>query len=378
MKNCNRILPHKINRVVIKIGSRLLSDERGKIKEDFFVKLGSQLNSIKENVSDISIVSSGSIAYGKARMGIVGNNITIPQKQALASIGQSHLIRNYEKYLEKIGLRVSQILLTAEDLSNRRRFINAKNTFDSLFKYRVIPVVNENDTVTVEEIKFGDNDNLSAQVAVLAEADLLIILTNVDGVYKSDPRDDPNVELYGCIKNINRKFIKKFSMKPSRLGTGGMYTKLEAAYKASLRGIPTVIANGNDNGILNRIISGENVGTLILPADERMKQKKYWMAVISRPKGQIYVDEGAFNALKRGKSLLPSGIVKVDGNFIRGDTVAILYNKDEVAKGITDYNSGEIEKIKGHKSSEINDILGYSYSDEIIHRDKMVVTYKSF
>ncbi len=372
---CQWEIPERINRIVVKVGSRLVVKECGGLNTEFIENFSNQL--VKSNVQNIAIVSSGAVAAGMGSMGIKEIPASIPLKQALAAIGQSHLIRTYEKVFEKKGKKVAQILLTGEDLGIRNRFINAVNTFEKLFSIGVIPIVNENDTVTVEEIKFGDNDSLSARVAVLVEADLLIILTDVDGVYDSDPARDKNARIINCIKNIDKKYLEKFAnFTHNKLGTGGIYTKLLAAYEASLKGIPTIIANGKIDDIIEKILLGEKAGTIILPRKKKMSSRKIWMAVISKPKGKIIIDDGAVEALKRGKSLLPSGIKYVEGNFSRGDTVEIVSeNKKEIAKGIAEYNASEINQIKGHKSGEIQKILGYIFSEEVVHRDKMVLTY---
>ncbi len=372
---CEWQLPDKIQRIVVKVGSRLVVKKCGGLNTEFIESLSHQI--LNSGVKNVAIVSSGAIAAGMGRMGIKTIPSSIPQKQALAAIGQSHLIRTYEKVFEKYGKKVAQILLTGDDLGIRNRFINAVNTFDRLFSMGVIPIVNENDTVTVEEIKFGDNDSLSAKVALLIDADLLIILTDVDGVYEKDPHRYSSTSIIKCIKGITKKEIEKFrTFQPSKLGTGGIYTKLLAAYEASLSSIPTIIANGKKPDILIRILNGEKDGTIILPRKKRMKSKKLWMALMSRPKGKIIIDEGAVKALLNGKSLLPSGIKKVEGVFSRGDTVVIISDKgEEIGRGVTEYNSNELAMIMGKRSSQIQDILGYIFTDEVIHRDKMVLTY---
>ncbi len=371
---CKWQLPEKTNRVVVKVGSRLVVSGGG-LDLDFIDRLAGDIVSSQIPVS--TIVSSGAVAAGMGQMGIKEVPSSIPMKQALAAIGQSHLIRHYEKVFEKRNRKVAQILLTGDDLSIRNRFLNAVNTFEKLFSLGVIPIVNENDTVTVEEIKFGDNDTLSAKVALLVNADLLIILTDVDGVYTRDPTRYDDAELIKCIKNIDRKYVRQFSThSPGKLGTGGIYTKLLAAYEASLKGIPTIIANGKKPGIIRNILSGKVEGTVILPRKDKLKAKKAWMAIMSRPRGKITIDNGAVKALLEGRSLLPSGIRNAEGNFSRGDTVEVVAEDGrEIARGITEYNVSEIEKIKGHKSSEIERLLGYVFSEEVIHRDKMVLTY---
>ncbi len=374
---CKWEIPERLNKVVIKIGTRVIVSSEAGLDEDFIENIAQQVEGA--GISNVVIVSSGAIGAGMKRMGIERIPSSIPVKQALAAIGQSHLIRTYEKLFEKYGKRVAQILLTGEDLGVRSRFLNAVNTFDKLFSMNVIPVVNENDTVTVEEITLGDNDSLSAKVAILIEADILIILTDVDGVYTGDPAKNSDAELIKCISHIDRKFIEKFKRSlPTPVGTGGMFTKLTAAYEASLKGIPTIIANGKKENIIQKILSGEEKGTLVLPRKKKMRSKKLWLATMSKPKGAVIIDSGAVTALKKGKSLLPSGIKDVTGSFTRGDIVGILdENGNEIARGLSEYNSEEILKIKGHNSAEIEKILGYFFAEEVTHRDKMVIMEES-
>lgn len=329
-----------------------------------------------EKDKKVVIVSSGAIAIGREKSGLTANFISsgaIPSKQALASIGQIHLMQLYFKFFKKYDLPVGQILLSAGDLSQRSTYINARNTILTLLKMGAIPVVNENDTVAVEEIKFGDNDTLSALVAGLIEADFLIILSDIQGLYTSDPKKDPGAKLVSLINKIDKKTEKM------ALGTcvegrvGGMQTKIEAARIATRSGIPVVIGGGED--FLKAFFSGEKIGTVFLPTESKLQARKKWIAYGTRTKGIVIVDEGAKKALlQEGSSLLPVGIKEVRDRFQSGDAVSLLDIKgEEFARGIVYYSSDELKKIKGLHTNEIEAKLGYKYYDEAIHRDNLVI-----
>jgi glutamate 5-kinase len=364
-------------RIVIKVGSSALVDGQGRLAPARCRSLAKQVAGLVEKKHQIVLVSSGAIAAGLARMGFSRMPHQIPEKQALAATGQTALMHQYEKAFAKYKLHVAQILLTLDDLSDRRRFLNARHTFHELFKWKVIPVVNENDTVAVHEIKVGDNDNLSALVTNVVEADLLINLSDVDGVFEQDPRVNPKAKRIGVIEHIDA-WLKGSASDTLRVGsTGGMMTKLEAAEKVQCYGVATVIANGKQNNILEKILKGEDVGTLILPkgASDRLSARKHWLAYSMKAMGILVVDEGAKQALqKAGKSLLPSGIRSIEGRFQQGDPIEIKTVDGKVfARGLTSYSSQELERIKGQKTNEIEKILGYKYFDEAIHRDDLVL-----
>jgi glutamate 5-kinase len=330
---------------------------------------------LREKGCQVVIVSSGAVAAGRMALGLADRPRTIPQKQAAAAVGQSKLMQAYEEAFSSHELKVAQILLTRDDLANRLRFLNARATLDVLLSCGIVPVINENDTVVVEEIKFGDNDNLSALVTSLVEADLLMILTDIDGYYDADPRTDPEARLVPLVRTITREVERAAGGSGSSIGTGGMTTKLMAAKRVGRFGVPAMILNGRKPGILALALAGQEVGTLFLPSSVSLNRRKHWIAYTLRPHGRIMVDAGAFSALSRhGKSLLPSGVSGIEGDFDRGACVRVC-NSDgtEFARGIVDYSRKELDKIKGHKSSEIELILGYRYGDEIIHRDNMVV-----
>jgi len=320
-------------------------------------------------------VSSGAIAAGRSELGLTDKPRTIPHKQAAAAIGQSLLMRAYEEALEPHGLKAAQVLLTSEDLVNRQRFLNARATLDALLGFGIIPVINENDTVVVDEIKFGDNDNLSALVTNVAEAHLLLILTDIEGFYSADPHRDPDARLIPLVKGITREVERAAGGSGSKVGTGGMATKVAAAKKAGKNGVPTIMVDGKRAGIIAAALEGAEVGTLFLPAGEGLNRRKHWIAYTLKPSGRVVVDEGAREVLlKRGKSLLPSGVLRVEGRFERGGCVRVCGPDGvEFARGLSDYSSAEAAKLAGRKSSEIDDVLGYHYGDVIIHRDNMVV-----
>ncbi|WP_432821884.1 glutamate 5-kinase [Trichloromonas sp.] len=369
----NNLLSH-VKRIVVKIGSGVISGSDG-LDTNAITQLTRDVESLLERGYEVVLVSSGAVAAGKGDLGIVGRPRTIPLKQAAAAIGQSRLISIYEEAFHTHGRKVAQVLLTRDDLANRRRYLNARNTLMTLLDYGIIPIINENDTVVVDEIRFGDNDNLSAMVTNLLEANLLIILSDVDGLYDHDPRDNPEASLIHEVARISEEIEAVAGGSSSDLGTGGMATKIKAAKRASLYGVGTVIINGRKPGLLPRLLDGEELGTYFLPARNRMAAKKHWIAFTKKPRGKLLIDDGAVTALtEKGKSLLPSGIRGVDGGFDRGDAVRLCaLNGEEFAKGVINYSLPELLRIMGKKSSEIEGILGYKYGDEIVHRDNLVL-----
>jgi len=325
---------------------------------------------------EVVLVSSGAIASGLKKLGLTKRPKSISKKQATAAVGQSSLMMAYEKAFFGFGRIVAQILITRDDFNSRSRYLNARNTIFTLLEWGITPIINENDTVAFDEIKLGDNDNLSAMVANMIEANLLINLTDIDGLYNSDPRTNRDARLIGVVEKITNDVIRWAGTDPGALGTGGMASKIKAAKKVTLRGIPVIIANGQRQGVLEDIFRGEDIGTLFLPQEKAFCGRKHWIAFSKAPKGRVVIDRGAVEALKkRGKSLLPSGIKDVGGNFARGDSILILDdNKREIAVGMTNYSSEEVKKILGLKSSEIEFALGYKDDDEVIHRDNLVIT----
>jgi glutamate 5-kinase len=370
-----RKLLKAVKRVVIKIGSRVLTDEAGVLDPAVIGRICGELAQFRDRGLQLVVVSSGAIAAGRSELGLVKNPKTIPQKQAAAAIGQTRLMRAYQEALAPHGLKAAQVLLTSEDLGSRQRFLNARATIDTLLGFGVIPVINENDTVVVDEIKFGDNDNLSALVTNVAEADLLLILTDVEGLYSADPSKDRDARLIPLVRGITRDLERAAGGSASAVGTGGMATKVAAAKKAGKNGVPTILVPGKRVGVITAAMRGDEVGTLFIPEGVGLNRRKHWIAYTLKPAGRLIVDDGARNVLeKKGKSLLPSGIVGVEGRFERGASVRIFgTDGKEFARGLTDYSSSEITRLAGHKSSEIEDLLGYRYGDVIVHRDNLVL-----
>lgn len=363
-----------MKRLVIKIGSNILASAEQGLNTRRLRSITKDISEMMDRGHEVVIVSSGAVAAGLKKLGLKGKPHDIKLKQAAAAIGQSSLMWAYEHNFAEFKKKVAQVLLTREDIVNRVRYINAKNTLLTLISYGVIPLINENDPVAVDEIKFGDNDMLAALAAGLVEADMLIIMSDVDGLYTKNP-GRKGAEIIRSVKKITSDIEKLAGGRGSAVGTGGMYSKLLAAKQANDHGIPVVIINGRKAGLLTKLMDGKKVGTYFEPKKQRMSSKKGWIAYGVRAKGTIYLDDGAVNALlKMGRSLLPSGIAKVEGNFDVGDYIRCL-NKGgkKIAKGLTNYSSEDLEKIKGKKTSDIEKALGYKYSDEVIHRDNLVV-----
>ena len=339
-------------------------------------QLTTDICALRKEGMEVILVSSGAIAAGLRKMGVSKRPQSLSQQQAVAAIGQSSLIMAYEEAFGSHGYKVAQILLTRDDLTHRRRYLNARNTLFTLLSWKIIPIINENDTVVVDEIKFGDNDNLSAMVTNLTESQILVNLTNIDGLYDKDPRTHSDATFLEVVEKVDRRLTRSASSIPGFLGTGGMATKVRAAQNMALRGVPTIIANGLKPNILNRIFSGKKEGTLFLPREVPLCSRKHWIAFTKSPKGKIVIDRGAEKAiLNQGKSLLPSGIVTVEGRFSMGNSV-LLTNEagEDIAVGMVNYHSGDIKKISGAKSTEIESRLGFKHDDEVIHRDNLVLT----
>lgn len=372
MSSMRKDLP-RARRVVVKVGTRLLCDSNGLFNLGRMESLVAELVRLWDTGREVVLVSSGAIGAGVGRLGLVGAPQTIPEKQAAAAVGQGILMQHYETIFAPVI--VAQVLLTREDITHRERYLNARHTLYALLRYRVVPIVNENDTVAVEEIRFGDNDTLAALVACLVDADLLILLTDLDGFYTADPHRDKSGELISEVHEITPEIEALAGGCGSCLATGGMETKLQAAKIAAGAGIPLVIASGVRPGILSCVLAGEEVGTLFLPQEDRMNARKHWIAYGSPVRGKVHIDRGAAVAiLKKGKSLLPSGIVKVEGSFGTGNVISVLdLQGTELARGISNYPAEALDLIKGRKSREIEAILGYKDYDEVIHRDNLTV-----
>uniref|UniRef100_A0A7C4ELU7 Glutamate 5-kinase n=1 Tax=Thermodesulfovibrio aggregans TaxID=86166 RepID=A0A7C4ELU7_9BACT len=362
-------------RVVIKVGSNLLTDRTGRINKRRIQSLAREISEIVSSGMEIVMVSSGAIASGLKKLRLKSKPKEIRKKQATAAVGQPILMWMYEQYFLKYRKHVAQILLTRDDLSDRIRYINAKNTILTLLEMGVIPIINENDTVATDEIKFGDNDQLAALVSGLVEANHLIILSDVKGLYTSDPKKDPYARMIKHVKEFSKEIETIAKPTTTGFGTGGMYSKVIAAKKATSFGVPVHIVSGRKYGNIKAVLEGKQIGTYFEPVKERVTSRKGWIAYATRSKGSLYIDEGAVMALlKDGKSLLPSGINRVEGDFDVGDAVYCIDEKGKrIAKGLVNYSSCEIKLIKGKKSSEIEKILGYKSSDEVIHRDNLVI-----
>ncbi|MDT8423775.1 MAG: glutamate 5-kinase [Desulfuromonadales bacterium] len=371
------LLAH-VRQVVIKIGSGVISTSNG-LEDRQVDAIAGQVAALRQRGYKVVLVSSGAIAAGKGDLGITGRPATIPLQQAAAAIGQSRMMQAYRDAFAKRGVKVAQILLTRDDLANRRRYLNARNTLMTLLEHDILPIVNENDTVVVEEIRCGDNDNLSAMVTNLVEADMLTIMSDVDGLYDSDPRSTPGARLIPLVEKVTAKIEGCAGGSVTQHGTGGMETKVKAAKRAALNGVGTAIVNGRREQILDRLFSGEEVGTYFLPAGNPMATRKHWLAFTTKPRGKLHLDRGACTALvERGKSLLPSGVARIEGSFDRGDAVRLIDPDGvEFAKGVINYALPEMLKIIGKKSTEIEAVLGYKYGDEVIHRDNMVLKDRS-
>jgi glutamate 5-kinase len=369
-----RQILQRVKRIVVKIGSRVLASLESGLDMKVMGGLVWDMLKLRDQGYEIVVVSSGAILAGITKLRLKSPPGDIPLKQAAAAVGQTTLMWTYERLFSQHQVRVAQVLLTRDDISNRRRYLNARNTIFTLLHHGVVPVINENDTVVVEEIRLGDNDNLSALVTSLAEADLLVILTDVDGLCSADPSKDKNARLIRVVERVTPE-VERLAGEGRSLGTGGMITKLEAANKVASFGVSAVIANGRRPGILGQIMQGDEVGTLFLPRRRGLSSRKHWIAHALKPKGKLVVDAGACRALvEHGKSLLPSGIKQVEGRFAVGDMISCVgADGVEVARGLSNYHSYEIERIQGRKTHEIEAVLGYKSYDEVIHRDNLVL-----
>jgi len=365
-------------RIVVKVGTSSLTYGTGKLNLTQMERLVRELADLANQGRQVVLVTSGAIGAGLGRLGFNKKPKTIPEKQAAAAVGQGLLMHMYEKLFSEYGYAVGQVLLTRDDLNSRHRFLNARNTLLTLLQYRAIPVINENDTVAVEEIRVGDNDTLSAMVAGLVDADLLVLLSDIDGLYSGDPRTDASAKIIPVVREISLEIEKLAGGAGSALGIGGMGTKIAAAKIVMNSGIPMVIANGKKAGVLAALLAGEDLGTMFIPKDTRLHTKERWIAFGSPIQGEIYVDDGAAEAIRlTGKSLLPIGITMVEGQFEPGNVVSIKASDGiEIARGMVNYSGEEIMRIKGRKTAEIMDILGHKDYDEVIHRNNLVISHK--
>ncbi len=366
-------------RIVAKLGTNLLTGDTSHLNQKVMTSLAQQIAELHNEGHEIVIVSSGAVAAGRQKLGLYKKRKDIPFKQVLASVGQTQLMHTYEQIFSKHKITVAQALLTKSDLSHRAGYLNARNTLLALIEFGVICIVNENDVVATDEIggaRFGDNDNLSAMVANLIDADLLVLLTDIDGLYTSNPQYDPSAKLIRRVEKIDSKIQGLASSSAGVRGVGGMATKLEAAKLATACGITVIIASGLKKNTLRKITLSNEVGTIFTPMSNKIESKKRWMLSGLASKGKLIVDNGAALALKKqNKSLLPAGVTGLEGKFQRGDVVDILdIEGNRLGCGISNYNSIEIMAIKGIHSRSVSSILGYEYSSEVIHRNNMVIS----
>lgn len=365
----------KAKRVIVKVGSAVLTEDNG-MNMTVIENIAKEIAFLQNSGREVILVSSGAVAAGRKKLALQDTTpLNLMEKQAVAAVGQSCLMQIYEKVFEQHGLKIGQLLLTHSDLSNRDRYLNARNTIFTLLKYNVIPIINENDTVSVRELRFGDNDTLGAMIANLIEADMFICLTDVVGLYTGNPQTDSDARPIYTIAEVTPEVEKMAGNVTSALGTGGMQSKITAAKMVSAGGGSSFIGPGRETDVLKKLFSGEMVGTFFLPKKERMQSRKQWIAYVLRPQGALILDQGATRAVvSRGKSLLPSGIKNVEGNFGVGESVRCLDDDGkQVAVGLVNYCAEDIRKIKQAHSDKIYDILGFKYSDEIMHRDNLVV-----
>jgi glutamate 5-kinase len=358
--------------VVIKVGSSLLVDKYKKIRKKWLSSFAKDVHELIKKNKKIVIVSSGAIALGCKKMNFNKKNIKLDKSQAIASIGQIELMNLFSQTFSNYKIDISQILLTLEDTEERRRSLNAKRTFENLFDLGFVPIVNENDTIATSEIKYGDNDRLASRVAQITDADTLILLSDVDGLYTKNPKKFKDAKLLKKVDNLD-KDLKKISIKGiNEYGSGGMQTKIEAAKICQLAGCSMIIANGIYSNPISKIIKKNNC-TIFSPKVSKLDARKKWIISSVAPKGNIVIDDGAKKALKSGKSLLAAGIKKISGKFNKGDHVKILDKKNnECARGLSSFTSDEINKIMGYHSNEIEKLLGYVAKSEVIHKDDMV------
>ena len=365
----------RAKRAVVKVGSNVLTEDNG-LNLKAMRSIARQICKLIDNGLEVILVSSGAMASGVKKIGLTKRPDELPKRQAVAAIGQAGLMLEYEKAFGRYRQQVAQILLTSEDLSNRKRYLNARNTLNTLLSWKVVPIVNENDTVWVEEIKLGDNDNLAAMITLLMDADVLINLTDIDGLYTQDPRVYPEAELIPRVTRITKDTERYAGDIPGALGTGGMISKIKAARKVNSAGVPMVIARGDKPNILLKLFSGQKHGTFFVSKTQRLASRKCWIAFSLKPQGVLKIDDGAANALlSNGKSLLPSGILEVTDVFGVGAPVKFVDRHNEILGiGLVNYSSSEIKKIMGLKSNRIKQVLGHKSYDEIIHRDNLAIT----
>jgi glutamate 5-kinase len=361
--------------VVVKVGTNVLTGADGTLDPVRLQALADQVQRIRQSGRQVALVSSGAIGAGLGRLGLPRRPTDLRQLQACAALGQAFLMRAYEECLARHGTHTAQILLTAGDFDSRNRYLNARNTILTLFEWNCLPIINENDTVSVAEIRFGDNDHLAAMVTNLLQAPLLILLTVVDGLYSADPRTDPSAQVLTTVPLIDAEVTDMAGSSRSPLGSGGMRSKLRAARLATAAGESVIMANGARPGVLDAIFAGEPVGTLFLPHGTTVPAWKRWLGYTARPRGRLVVDAGARQAVQhQGRSLLPIGIIEVTGSFGKGDVVSLCdADGTEFARGLTNYSAADASRLRGLRSEQIGEVLGTVPYEEVVHRDNLVV-----
>lgn len=366
----------KAKRIVIKVGTSTITYANGKRNFSQIDRLAREISDLQNQGKEMILVTSGAVVVGVDRMGLPGKPKTIPGKQAAAAVGQGVLMHTYEKFFADYGQIVAQVLITKTEAIDRHRYTNTRNTFMELMRQRVIPIVNENDVVALDELKIGDNDNMSALVAGIVDADLVIILSDVDGLYTANPQTHPDAVIVPEVAEITPEIEASAGGVGSARGTGGMATKIQAAKAATSSGIHLVIASGTEKNAITRVLQGEELGTLFVSRENRLQFRKRWLAFGAKIAGSIVVDDGCAKAIRKagGCSILPAGVFAVQGEFLPGSTVSVI-DKDahELARGLVHYSSAELEQIKGCNSGEIANILGHKNFDEVIHRDDLVI-----
>ena len=366
----------KAKRIVVKVGTSTITYANGKRNFSQIDRLARELSDLQNQGKEMILVSSGAVAVGVDRLGLPAKPNTIPGKQACAAVGQGVLMHTYEKLFADYGQIVAQVLITRTEAIDRHRYTNCRNTFMTLLQQGVIPIVNENDVVALDELKIGDNDNMSALVAGIVDADLVIILSDIDGLYTANPATHPDATLVHTVLEITPEVEASAGGVGSSRGTGGMATKIQAAKAATNSGIQLVIASGTEKNAIPRILQGEEIGTLFVSRENRLQFRKRWLAFGAKIQGSIVVDEGCDKAIRKagGCSILPAGIYQFVGDFQTGSTVSVIDKEGhELARGLVHYTAAELEKIKGCKSADIEGILGHKNYDEVIHRDDLVI-----
>lgn len=372
----NRDVLVKAKRIVVKVGTSTITYPNGKMNFTQIERLARELTDLSNQGREIILVTSGAVAVGVDRLGLAEKPKTIPGKQAAAAVGQGILMHVYEKLFGEYGQIVAQVLLTKGDAVDRHRYTNSRNTFQALLEQKVIPIVNENDVVALDELKIGDNDNMSALVAGIVDADVDIILSDVAGLYTANPQTNPSATLLSEVTDITPEIEASAGGAGTKNAVGGMFTKLQAAKAAVSSGINLVIASGEEPNVITRILNGEEVGTLFVSKENRLQFRKRWLAFGARIMGKIVVDDGCANAICKagGCSILPAGITTVVGCFETGNTISVVDGSGhEMARGLTNYSSEELNIIKGAKTSEIEELIGHKHFDEVIHRDNLVI-----